>query len=62
MTSRDGVHRVLDAGGVDPEPVDGGADLVDVGRRLLELEVHVLAEPDDRVVQRPGPCFLPGPR
>jgi hypothetical protein len=47
-------HRVLDPGLVDPEVIDGAADLVDVEGRLLELVVQALAEPDDRVVQRIG--------
>ena len=47
-------HRVLDPGIVDPEVIDGAADLVDVEGRLLQLVVQALAEPDDRVVQRIG--------
>ena len=50
----DGVQGVLGARVVDLEPVDRLADQVDVGRRLLELVVEVLAEADDRVVQGRG--------
>ena len=54
----DRVHRVLGARVVDLEVVDGLADQVDVGRRLLELVVEVVAEADDRVGQGLGGLLL----
>ena len=47
----DGLHGVLDAGHVDPQFLDGPADLVDLERGLFQDEVDALAKADNRVVE-----------